>query len=118
AFVFTMVRKNQIAACAAVVLLIGRCICLAEPPPNDDFANRIVLSGNDITFTGILAGATTEYGSPGGEPEVYWGCGASFPSVWWSWTANETSPVILEAIDSIGDAYQCCMAVWPPPNPQ
>lgn len=50
-------------------------------PANDDFGNRLPLSGNVVT-TGSNLGATAE----AGEPDH---AGASQPlaSVWWSWTA-------------------------------
>jgi hypothetical protein len=46
-------------------------------PANDNFSNRLVLTGSSLVTTGSLRGATVEPGeqSPG---EV---------SVWWSWTA-------------------------------
>ena len=50
-------------------------------PPNDNFANRIVLTATDVTTAGSNQYATSEAGEPshGG-----WGAGKS---VWWSWTA-------------------------------
>ena len=75
----------------STILMIGWGSA-AAPPPNDNFADRIVLQGNWLTFTGTLAGATRE------EP--------CFPSlvyplihgngdVWWSWTAGDSLPVTL-----------------------
>ena len=51
-------------------------------PPNDNFANRTVLSGN--AFSGIfnLIGATREVGEP-----VIGGGNTAGQSIWWSWTA-------------------------------
>ncbi|HXI50150.1 MAG TPA: Ig-like domain-containing protein, partial [Candidatus Saccharimonadales bacterium] len=49
-----------------------------EPPANDQFANRIALSGSFATVTGSLAYATAE----AGEPAELRG-----HSVWWAWTA-------------------------------
>lgn len=51
------------------------------PPPNDDFANRIPLSGSQVLTNGSNLDATLEPG----EPAL-----PGFPggaSVWWSWTA-------------------------------
>jgi len=46
-------------------------------PLNDDFKNRIVLSGSSVATTGTLAYATLEPGDFSG-----WVC-----SIWWSWKA-------------------------------
>lgn len=59
-------------------------------PPNDDFADRILLEGNSIRFSGTLAGATVE------DPLESYG---PDPTVWWTWTATETSPVIIQVWD-------------------
>jgi hypothetical protein len=50
-------------------------------PPNDDFANAIVLTGTVVTATGSNVGAT---GEPGEPQESYQGIGNS---VWWNWQA-------------------------------
>src|SRR6266446_2795877 len=94
-------------------------LCSAEPPPNDNFANRIVLTGNDITFTGTVAGATSESTANAWEVGYFSSCPAW--TVWWSWTATQNSPVVLQALDSPKD-FTCggsipCMTVWPAPNP-
>src|SRR5207248_10090614 len=65
----------------------------ASPPPNDDFAHRIMLTGNSNTFTANLGEATTEPG------ELI----LSFPlkptgTVWWSWTATDSSPITLQIL--------------------
>jgi hypothetical protein len=64
---------------------------LAQAPPNDDFTNRIVLTGSSLTFTGDCAGATFDYDNEPGY-DGFWG----EPSIWWTWTAQESSPVIIE----------------------
>jgi hypothetical protein len=55
-------------------------------PPNDDFANRIALSGSPLLFMGSNVAATSEPGEPG-----------TGPSVWWSWTAPGTGSLYLNA---------------------
>lgn len=55
------------------------------PPPNDNFSNRVVLTGTDISITADNEGATTEEG------ELSWN-GAS---VWYSWTAPADGRVVL-----------------------
>src|SRR5947208_17193148 len=60
------------------------------PPANDDFANRTVLSGSSITFTGTLAGATYESAETN-HFDLISGSG----SVWWTWTAPASSHVVV-----------------------
>lgn len=63
-------------------------------PVNDDFANRVSLSGTAVDFTASLVGATKEpgeadhAGQPGGR------------SVWWTWTAPESGPATIVAPDA------------------
>ena len=64
------------------------------PPPNDNFANRIRLRGLGITTVGYIANATTEPGEPG---YTAWG-----GTVWWSWTAPVSGPVVVSAFPSSG----------------
>jgi hypothetical protein len=58
-------------------------------PPNDDFVNRVTLSGSRISTNASNAGATKELGEPdhSGNP------GGS--SVWFSWTAPASGRVTL-----------------------
>lgn len=58
---------------------------VGAPPSNDNFANRIALTGTSISFTGNTYQATVE------DSEFVFGS----HSIWWSWTASETGPVIL-----------------------
>jgi hypothetical protein len=61
-------------------------------PANDDFNNRMVLSGISAQGSGTLSNATVEPGEPN-----------SSPSVWWSWTAPETGTLFLNATsDTLG----------------
>src|SRR5205823_5477507 len=109
---------NKFVWCAAILFVMGALICQADPPPNDDFANRIALSGNDTVFMGTLDGATTEKDPQGYGIEIWSNCmGYQLGTVWWSWTATQTSPVIIESLDSNCDGNEC-LTVWPPPNPQ
>jgi hypothetical protein len=61
-------------------LVSGLQIYLSVPPPNDNFANRIVLTGINLTVTGTSLGATRE----NNEPNLTGN--AAGQSVWWSWT--------------------------------
>ncbi|HEY3853578.1 MAG TPA: hypothetical protein VGO67_04200 [Verrucomicrobiae bacterium] len=91
------------------LLLLGvACVALALPsfgqtlPSNDNFANRTVLTGNSVAFSGTLAGATTEPNEAAGgffsdfftEPR----------SVWWTWTATKTSLVTIEMTGASQDS--------------
>ena len=69
------------------------------PPLNDDFVNRIAIVGTNVTVRGTTAGASKE---PGERAD-------SIRSVWWSWTAPVTGPVIL---DSGGSGGIIMMAVY------
>ena len=86
-----MCNKLRGSIVGGVFLLLAGASWAATPPPNDNFANRIVLTGHSLTFTGITAGATYEPPT-----EAWWATGG--PSVWWSWTATETAPVTLEIL--------------------
>ncbi len=69
-------------------------------PPNDNFADRIVLTGSNVTTTGSNQYATPELGEPshGG-----WGAGES---VWWSWTAPTDGRLQVSVTNYSGNEYQ------------
>jgi hypothetical protein len=78
---------------AAICLLPGRSIAQSTPP-NDNFANRTVLTGSSISIASTLAGATLESAEinglvpqPGGQ--------STGGSVWWTWTAPQSSTVVI-----------------------
>ncbi|MDZ8096654.1 MAG: DUF4347 domain-containing protein [Nostoc sp. DedQUE05] len=64
---------------------------------NDNFANRIVLSGNSGSSTGNNVGATSESG------ELIQS--GTTNSVWWSWTAAASGNVVFDTINSGFDTY-------------
>jgi subtilisin family serine protease len=66
-------------------------------PTNDNFANRIGLSGLPVSTTGSNIGATGEVGEPTQN-------GAT-NSAWWSWTAPSTGTVSFDTIGSNFDTY-------------
>src|SRR5438552_1669252 len=72
-------------------------------PANDNFANRIVLSGNSVGTTGTTVAATKEAGEPNhaGNPGGH--------SIWWSWTAPATGDV---TIDTAGSAFDTLLGVY------
>lgn len=84
--------KTRHISCLIALLVSAAAPVLAQSPPNDDFANATPLSGSSITFTGTLVGATYEAAETN----------TSFPypqlsggSVWWTWTASQSSTVII-----------------------
>src|ERR1043166_4787754 len=72
----------------AVFFLVG--ICRADPPPNDNFENRILLQGSSINFTGSLAGATWQ-----DYDLAWWPEAMGDVTVWWSWVAPDNTPVMV-----------------------
>ena len=64
------------------------------PPDNDNFASRVVLAGEELTFVGQNRFATRETG----EPAVP-GAGGN-ASVWWSWTAPIGGYLTLQVTES------------------
>lgn len=68
-------------------------------PPNDNFANRIVLTGTNVAAAGYTLNATSEMGEP-----MHGGVSAG-RSIWWAWTAPASGAVeIASALSSGGHA--------------
>ncbi len=91
-----------------LLLLYVSCVALAlpcfsqTPPVNDNFANRTVLTGNSVAFSGTLAGATMETNEAlGGAFSNYFN---ATESVWWTWTAPQTSLVTIEMTEASQDS--------------
>ncbi|PWU20550.1 MAG: hypothetical protein C5B50_03695 [Verrucomicrobia bacterium] len=66
----------------------------ANPPPNDNFSNRIAIVGAVRTVTGSNLGATKE----AGEPNHAGNAGGA--SVWWTWTAPSNGTYAVTTRDS------------------
>ena len=67
-----------------LAVMIGAGVPAHAAPPNDNFTNRITLSGANVTTTGTNINATVEPGEPNhGAP---WGKTGG-KSIWWTWTA-------------------------------
>ena len=75
----------------------------ANKPPNDDFADRIVLEGILVTTNGSNLHATAESGEPS-----HSGLRAR-RSVWWSWTAPDSGTVELT---TAGSDFDTVLAVY------
>ena len=86
--------------------------CPPAPPPNDNFANRIAVTGSGSVLTtggsNVLATAET------GEPSDLIAPGSGTPSVWWTWTApcsfSVSSPTSF--IDTIGSDFDTVLGVF------
>lgn len=63
---------------------------MAAPPPNDDFADRLVITG----FSNVLAGTTAEATVEPGEPH------SASRSLWWSWTATNRGRVSFRTLSA------------------
>jgi hypothetical protein len=86
-------NEGKLTSYAALIFALATATYAQSPPPNDDFANRIVLTGSSITFTGTLVGATFEPLEP---TAAYAPTGGG--SVWWMWTAPTDSRVVIEIL--------------------
>jgi Ca2+-binding RTX toxin-like protein len=88
-------------------IAIAPAVCEAYPsvfaPVNDNFANRIVLSGATVSTTGTNVGSTSEAGEPA---DVF---GFHQDSVWWSWTAPTSG---LVGINLIGSSYDTTLQIY------
>jgi subtilisin family serine protease len=71
-------------------------------PANNDFADRITVSGSSVTTTGNNSGADKE----SGEPNHARPGGAS---VWWSWTAPANGTA---TVDTAGSNYDTMLGVY------
>jgi hypothetical protein len=57
----------------------------ARQQSNDNFANRIMISGTNVAFVADNSAATSQSSEPG----------LNFPSLWWSWTSPGDGSLIL-----------------------
>jgi len=88
------------------------CLCISigcpafaqAPPTNDNYSDRTILSGTDITFSGTLAGATEENGEQALTYQSLMGSGTK--SVWWAWTAPATETLTLQILGSAREQLQ------------
>jgi len=77
---------------------------------NDNFANRLPLTGAVVTTTGSNVGATAEAGEPVDLPDD----GGNAPSVWWTWTAPCSFAVTQPTsfMDTIGSNFDTVLGVF------
>lgn len=92
------IQNFILAVCAGVLLPLAAFG--QTPPPNDNYSNRIVLDGTDLTFSGQLAGATTENYRERSSFENTYGGPFVTQSVWWTWTAPTDTVLNLQILSS------------------
>ena len=88
---------GSVTSAAATLTVLGR-------PANDDFADRIKLSGAAVSTTGTTLRASRE--DTAGEPTAGNGY---YRSVWWTWTAPASQPVVL---DLAGSSYYTAADIY------
>lgn len=91
-------------------LLSGLQIYLTPVPPppiNDNFANRIVLAGSNVSTNGNNGGATLESGEPF---DTYYFPSHGNKSVWFSWTAPTTGSYVISL--STPSVYNPILAIY------
>ncbi len=76
---------------------------MVQPPANDLFANRAVVTGSSAIANGSNVGASKEAAEP------IHGGNAGGKSVWWTWTAPASGRVNLTAI---GSGFDTLLAVY------
>jgi hypothetical protein len=85
-------NKTFFGLYTSLLLASVTAVFAQSPPNNDDFAHRTPLTGSSITFTGTLVGATVEPAETNSSFVWPWPSGRS---VWWTWTAAESSAVVI-----------------------
>lgn len=73
-------------------------------PANDNFADRILLSGESVSTSGTTVDATKEVG----EPDLGF-AGSEFHSVWYEWVAPSNGMLL---IDTTGSAFNTVLGVF------
>src|SRR5712691_2174467 len=63
---------------------------LAQSPPNNQFASRILLTGTNVTATGWNTNASKEVGEPNHAGNI------GGQSVWWTWTAPTNGDLVIK----------------------
>jgi hypothetical protein len=85
-------KHNHLAAIACVLLMSPTLLRAA--PPNDNFANRITLTGTNVVLLATNVGATRE----ASEPQHF--STLTSNSVWYTWTAPSSGGAVVTATNS------------------
>jgi len=100
-----MSMKPLLRTVGLSTLALLAALTLQAQPANDNFANRIALSGATVNTTGSNVGATMEADEPTRLPDrTRFGA-----SVWWSWTAPVSGSV---RITTVGSSFDTVLAVY------
>jgi hypothetical protein len=91
------------AGTGTIVLTLTAYLAPIVRPPNDNFANRILLTGFPVSATGSNFLATREAAEP-----VY-ALAETDSSVWWRWTASGADNII---ITTAGSTFDTVLAVY------
>jgi len=76
---------------------------LVARPPNDAFANRILIAGSVLSVSGVNSNATKEFSEPNH------GGNAGGKSVWWTWTAPFSGRAF---VSTAGSNFDTLLAVY------
>ena len=98
----TMAAKALIGTLAMIAASLLR-LRAATTPPNDDFANRITLTGPNFTASGSNTNATKQPQEPNHAGV------ADGKSVWWSWMAPDDGEV---EITTDGSDFDTVLAIY------
>ena len=79
-----------IVASSLLLARVGLC-----QPANDQFANRIPLTGDDLSFAGTLAGTTRE-SNPSEITPAALSWNPATKTVWWEWSPSQSGRAIIE----------------------
>lgn len=82
----------------------------ASPPVNDEFTNRVVLTGASITFTATLAEATLGFLEP--ITDDCSGFGSPSGNVWFEWRGASSGPVYIIPESSTTNHFKDTLTVW------
>jgi hypothetical protein len=81
--------STRAIALAAMLALFAPAAARAAPPPNDDFADAVELSGDSPEASGTTEGATAEAGEPDRLGDL------AGTSVWYRWTPTRSGLVTV-----------------------
>lgn len=103
--IFLIGRSSSLLFIASLVVLLATGGASAQPA-NDNFANRIVLTGSSGSQAGDNINATGEPGE--GAPSSAIG---AIESVWYEWTAPASGSVVFDTC--VGRTYDTYLAAYP-----
>jgi sugar lactone lactonase YvrE len=97
---YNVVIANQAGSVTSTTVTLTVLI----PPPNDNFANAAVISGDSGNVKGSNVNATGEANEP-----IHWNTIGTATGVWYRWTASTNG---LAVIDTVGSNFDTVLAVY------